>query len=353
MKILDLADFSNELKKSGIPPSPGIEIIDNAFIQGKYAAGYSISSGQLIPSSVMLRGNPFLIDKRISRELQFEKDSFRNSISVDCACIIPMPFEGGNHFGHLITEIISRLYSLLLHSKNLFPHTPIYIGEIFWERSSSIHRKLYKLFNIRVLKTNQNLVVKTLFIPKPSIYNRCSISREHCNALKTILPLISDQTQEIYNALEKSHDSLKTQSIYLSRSRLPSSKRRIVNERKLEFILENNGWTIVHPQELTLLQQIKLISESMIVAGSVGSAFHLLMALGYKVEENLPKVCMISKSRIELFNFIMQFQMQQIDATFLVDCLSYAEGNNVGEVNRDLLIKDNCFDALLESILGK
>ena len=68
--------------------------------------------------------------------------------------------------------------------------------------------------------------------------------------------------------------------IYFSRSRLKArraegeGRRRAANEPALEKLLVRNGFEIVHPQELSVVEQIRLVRSAAVIAGCDGSALH-------------------------------------------------------------------------------
>jgi capsular polysaccharide biosynthesis protein len=64
--------------------------------------------------------------------------------------------------------------------------------------------------------------------------------------------------------------------VYLSRSRLPDRAYRcdVINETELEARLESSGVLVVHPQELTLAEQVEMINTHSVFIGPWGSALH-------------------------------------------------------------------------------
>ena len=62
--------------------------------------------------------------------------------------------------------------------------------------------------------------------------------------------------------------------IYLSRSRLRAGWHQMTNEEEIEKCFEGMGFEIVHPQELSVPDQIALFSKSDTIAGEYGSALH-------------------------------------------------------------------------------
>lgn len=62
--------------------------------------------------------------------------------------------------------------------------------------------------------------------------------------------------------------------VYLSKSGLTSGVGRVVNEAPLEARLRDAGVEIIHPEQLSLAEQITLFVERPAVLGTIGSAFH-------------------------------------------------------------------------------
>ncbi|MFC0561983.1 glycosyltransferase family 61 protein [Halalkalibacter alkalisediminis] len=62
--------------------------------------------------------------------------------------------------------------------------------------------------------------------------------------------------------------------IYVSRSKLNNNRRCLVNEQEVEKLFSSYGFTIIHPQELSVSKQINIFRNANIVAGSSGSAMY-------------------------------------------------------------------------------
>jgi capsular polysaccharide biosynthesis protein len=63
--------------------------------------------------------------------------------------------------------------------------------------------------------------------------------------------------------------------VYLSRTRLTDGYRKATNEDAIETMFEGAGFEIVHPQELTLAEQVATVAAATAIAGCDGSALHL------------------------------------------------------------------------------
>ena len=68
------------------------------------------------------------------------------------------------------------------------------------------------------------------------------------------------------------------QRLWLSRSRV-SSEARDLNSEPTERRLADAGWTIAHPENLSVREQLDHLSRAELVAGEEGSAFHTLVLL--------------------------------------------------------------------------
>jgi capsular polysaccharide biosynthesis protein len=65
--------------------------------------------------------------------------------------------------------------------------------------------------------------------------------------------------------------------IWLSRSDLRTTIGMVVGETLLEGILRDDGWTVVHPEALTVREQLDAMSRAEVIAGMEGSALHTLI----------------------------------------------------------------------------
>ena len=226
------------------------------------------------------------------------------------------------HFGHLITETLANLWPLLEPKKHLPDNFIVVIPDAFRQDID----KIKSLAGDAVVLCNGDLGGPTCFaqvlIAEPSCVDRSMIHPEHPHVLQVFRNWLFDNqnVSEKFNpdAALRPHDQLVKDKLYLSRSRLPTSFRKLIQEQQLEDQLIEAGWTILYPEKTSLEHQLELISEAKILAGQWGSAFHLLMACP---EHQCEQVVMLTMDYGAEINFINQFQLQKISATFL-PCLS-------------------------------
>ena len=87
---------------------------------------------------------------------------------------------------------------------------------------------------------------------------------------------VSPIAQRLWLAIGEYHKNKATvepaDKLYISRRHI--QKRRMENEEECEALFVRHGFTVVHPQELPLADQIVLFANASHIAGPVGSAVH-------------------------------------------------------------------------------
>lgn len=174
------------------------------------------------------------------------------------------------HFGHFLTEGISRLWHPLVADSDL----PLVCHGDLSPTSLDFVRFTLEATGIdanRLVSFDKTTSLARVTVPGPSIQLRQRIFEEH--------RLVADRIRAAATtSLEPDH--ARAGAAYLSRSRLPGSKRRLAGERYLEQQLTELGVSIVHPQEHSFVDQIRLIGAHDPLVGPIGSAHHLSLLLG-------------------------------------------------------------------------
>ncbi len=173
------------------------------------------------------------------------------------------------HFGHFLIETVPAFYwtqyvdpdvALLFHpfdenGRNVF--------------TDFLHgRECLALLGVppdRIVMATADLEVEELLLP-PRHYNMRAGPRY--------------DFREVYRTLAAAVRPSRTEPgatrIYLSRRLLPKPRlRRVLNEAALERQVARRGFTILHPQRMSLAEQINAVSAADLVAGIDGSALHL------------------------------------------------------------------------------
>lgn len=244
------------------------------------------ATGNLIPESCLRRGAlerpeyPHAPLRRISLPAAEQAPQLDTVVFV--------PYAGFNHFGHLLTEAAAWLGSLLDPSSDVHEQASSTAIILLGGRSVNDPADVRKLLDLPegIVRSTRSLGGMTrcrrVLIPSPSMINRHGISRRHFAAVKRLVDrwfaLSAEDVRDIETArLSAEHRGTKT---YLSRSRLPMDFRRVQGEALLEQELASQGWKIIHPETLSIRDQLIELASSRCLAGSIGSALHLLMYFG-------------------------------------------------------------------------
>lgn len=162
-----------------------------------------------------------------------------------------------DHYGHFILESISRIWLAAQH-----PHIPIlWVGA---HRYKKWQQEILELLNIKNPACFIDLPTKItgkLMIPEVGYLIQTEFKAWHNQFLSVITPSSVELGKKAW----------------VSRSKLPHG--RLINENRLEERLQENGWLIYHPQEHSVLEQVKFLSSCEQLAGLAGSAFHSLIFL--------------------------------------------------------------------------
>jgi capsular polysaccharide biosynthesis protein len=198
------------------------------------------------------------------------------------------------HYGHFLTESVSRLWPLLSGSE--LEDLPV----VFVTPSEMPFIKEWlAAFKVRVVTLpNQGVVrFKRVFVPDPA-----------WRLNMWIAPEVRDIHLRARRGLRVEPAS-RSEVTWLSRFEL-EKKRMPYDEGLLEWLLGRHV-TVLSPQKLTLGEQVAAIEGSAVVAGLVGSAFHsVLMAA------EIPNCIYMCPARIQSAH-IAQNRLLGSDATFV------------------------------------
>ena len=193
-----------------------------------------------------------------------------DTLPADCEYIY-----GGRmvpHFGHFLIETMSRLW--VLARQNLQPHQRlIFHGpghpEQWWELAYV--RACLGALGVapaHVVGIDRPVRIARLLVPdatfRPQARARPAF-RDAC--VEVGRRLLADRSLEAVLAPGT--------PVYLSKSRVPEGVRRIANEVELEQELSRRGIVVIHPETMSLAEQISLFQTCGTVGGIAGSAHHM------------------------------------------------------------------------------
>ena len=168
------------------------------------------------------------------------------------------------HFGHILTETVSRLWGARLK----YGKAPIYM-QSDGGKMPALAAELLDLAglggSIQIVK--RDLSLDQVLVPEPAFVLRNRIHR----VFKDLYLRMTDK------ALGSGPVYASEQPLYLSRTALRDDQRPIIGELDLEEQLLRSGVRVVHTEQLPLVDQIRCINAHRTVIAPIGSALHLLL----------------------------------------------------------------------------
>jgi capsular polysaccharide biosynthesis protein len=160
-----------------------------------------------------------------------------------------------NHFGHFMTEGLSRLWALPL----LPPDLPVVV---YQPRIDPWQEEFLEAMGVdrrRIVILDRPTQFERLIVPSIAFDLHRSVSQWMNEAWNPIGELFGESDQP---------------RVYLSRSQF-TRRRGLLNELEVEEAFLQRGFTIVHPQDLSIADQVRLARGAECLAGSAGSAMYL------------------------------------------------------------------------------
>ena len=177
------------------------------------------------------------------------------------------------HFGHFLTEGLSRFWFPAL--KQIDESPLLYHGPPNIARIGFVQEILTSLGidPDRLVSFDDPVRLEEVVVPEVSFIIRGMVSDAH--------RLLGDRVREGFGlTTEAPERGTKGVSAYLSRSRLLGARRRLAGERELERQLSTRAVSILHPQEMSVREQIQHMDECDSLIGPLGSAHHTTLFLG-------------------------------------------------------------------------
>ncbi|OLO37215.1 hypothetical protein BTR23_13900 [Alkalihalophilus pseudofirmus] len=184
------------------------------------------------------------------------KEKFNKVIWQPGDCIF-LSGENSSGFGHFLLETVSRLWITK------------YIGiKEYKFIMNPYDRQPWQIDILRALGIRPEQIV---YLHHPV---RCE--RLHIPVQSFVLRMYTSTfAYETWQKIGEYYDaSVGFDKIYVSRSKLINKRRRLLNELEVEKVFSSKGFSIIHPQELSINKQINLFRNAKIIAGPSGSAMY-------------------------------------------------------------------------------
>jgi len=249
-----------------------VEQVPNGIIANEHENGYGVfdSRFKFVKSS---------IQNHKGRKGQFVPKFNRDNIPYIDADAIYLCHLGKNNFGHFILEHLNRGWCL---TDEKYQNMKIVIVDEIG--AGKVNDYIYVLLGLLgIKKSNVILLDKTtqfrnVFVPTPGF----DLSAFYTDAYRDMWNYIANNVPE----------SKVYEKIYLSRCKMPMD-RHTYGEETIQNIFAKNGYQIIYPETLPLVEQIALIKNCKHLAGCAGTALHLALAMKqggtvYQIKRNTP-----------------------------------------------------------------
>lgn len=186
------------------------------------------------------------------------------------------------HYGHFITESLSRCWAIDLVAKNKrdckfffdIVNTQFdYLGKLEW---AVYMLECLGVDRESIIIGDHSCRINKLIVPSQSIVLHRQISRlAHYATWRRLVQNDSGLPN---------HDqpcSSSYQGLYVSRRLLKLNKRKIESEHLIEEYLQSKNFFVIHPQNMNISDQIKTFNRSSILVGQAGSGLHNILFSAY------------------------------------------------------------------------
>lgn len=251
-----------------------------------------------------------LISRGIGELPLFNPTQFSLLKDISPSIVLEKAIYGGvlwDHYGHFLLETLSRLCD-----ESVFLDSTVPI--IFHGQANTLSlawvNKILSAINIspdRVIIIDKPILIEELIVCWPLFKIRYKASIEFLAS-----------TSKIGKKITLNNGSTSgNKKIYLSRTRLALQTRQIEGECIIEQEFKKRDFTIVHPELMSLEDQILAFNEATTIAGCLGSSFHTLLF----ARQN-KNIIYISLGKMVNSNFVLIDKLRQDNSEYwlLNDC---------------------------------
>lgn len=228
-----------------------------------------------------------------------------------------------SHYGHFLTDSLSRLWPAdSLREGRRFYYQGLG-GEVAEDHSFA--RTILEAGGLDLSKrihVSRPTMFRRMIVPCPSMQHDKRVHFEHARFPLSAARILADGGNR------------ETAPVYLSRSGLSQQQRGASNEAELETALERRGVSILHPQRLTVRDQVALFNGRRTIIGCSGSALHTaLIALDGRSSTTLVNLTLpFIDHRFLLVDGITQHKSDYLNACSLLPEQSKSRGRFVADV---------------------
>lgn len=170
------------------------------------------------------------------------------------------------HFGHMVRDNLSRLWWCVQNESSKLKIACI----VSFGKVEDYFYEFFDLLNIdrsRVMFITRPTMFKEVIVPEEAVHSGSHYMAEWLMPYDKI----------IFNIRKKYENAGLPNKIYISKSKYKKSGKATFNEEYFERFYRDRGYTIIHPEEMTVEENISYISNATDIAATVGTTSSLSM----------------------------------------------------------------------------
>jgi capsular polysaccharide biosynthesis protein len=248
------------------------------------------------------------------------------------------------NYAHWITEILPRIVMFCKIEAN--KDIPILVDEklpaTIWQSLALAvgpHRKVYVLSPVISVKVKKlHLISVSGYIP---FGFRGTIDREALHGKYSPVALASVRELAIESIMGEQVQKALPRKFFIRRK---SSSRRLLNQDQIEKIVVAKGFSVVCPEELTFLEQVRLFNNAEAIIGPTGAAFANIIFCNPSAKVT---ILIADNPSMPYLYWPKLASVAGVDVTYV---LGRAEGDASEGVHRDFSVPKETMISFLEEL---
>ncbi|MCX2564761.1 glycosyltransferase family 61 protein [Acetobacter thailandicus] len=252
--------------------SPDEQLLDMIQTQMHYrSVGYYIASNYMVTYDGNIFCDKHILSSYTLNVSEFNKSIINHFLSDDALCEIYIEDEavilcgfGWNQYGHWLIEILTKIFVIEAFLINL--------NSIKWILPNNTPQ--FAIDIIKLIGINESNIIKYDHENEIIKVKRLIIPTNLCRATYAAHPIFKQYAKWLRAKLtsNKFYPEIDGR-IFLKREKVLNN-RIITNENNVLKTVEDYGYRIISPENLSLDGQIKLFSHAISLCGAYGSALH-------------------------------------------------------------------------------
>jgi capsular polysaccharide biosynthesis protein len=174
------------------------------------------------------------------------------------------------HFGHLLTEVVCRLWGWDAARKELPDLKALFHTNPRRQRHGALERKIFAAYGVPevdLVATDRPVRLRSVVGASPMWHNAQPFS---------VHPDIEEVWARLTSGLLDGGPPSEHERIFVSRG-IDLNRRRCRNQSEVERFFADRGFHVFYPERLPLNEQVALFAGARVVAGFAGSAMFNMM----------------------------------------------------------------------------